>query len=358
MKVLRNLLILTFAFLLACNNNDEDLFDNLNSLPESDRVFYLVNNDQVMKWTTDGDTWTDIYKTFNASQNTPINAQFQTDGNRVYAYSGGVVYDAEKGAYYNIIDLGIDRANQGSFATTRLASHILDYSLAEIKTVPHGFQSFSTFDISSTGVSPGSILFFLSNMNVVFGYTADSEVIYSDDDGVSWKKETVFVGQNEAQFSEVSAWGDDFYAVQGAEVVVSNNAIDWTILPVDYSVFTTANQDTAVSLNFSGVFADEDYVNFFANEVVNAGGPLIERNILMESNNGGQSWTATEIDVVDQTNNRILFIEGVYVKEMTSSEKGDKSLHYSVDLENWTVIEGPKMYMDNVYQLYKAQTVR
>lgn len=342
----------------SCGNNDEDLFDNLNSLPESSRVFYLLNNDQIMKWSTDGETWTDIYKTFNATQNTPNNAQFQTDGKRVYAYAAGVLYDAEKGAYYNVIDLGIDRSNQADFAVSNLASHVLDYTNAEIKTIPHGFTQFSTFNIASTGISAGSITDFISNSSVVFAISGGNTIIYSDDDGVSWKMETITVGLSDAQFSEVSAWGDDFYAVYGMEVLVSNNALDWTILPIDYSIFTSANQDTAVSLSFNSVFADEEYVNFLAREVVNPGGPLIERNILMESDNGGQTWIGTEIDISEQTDGQILFMDGVYVREMNSSVKGDKSLHYSSDLENWELIEGEKMYMENVYQLYKAQTVR
>ncbi|QNL22982.1 hypothetical protein HZR84_13875 [Hyphobacterium sp. CCMP332] len=351
-------LIVLVLIISSCGNNDDDLFDNLNSLPESSEVFYLINNDRVMKWTTDGEVWTDIYITFNATQNTPNNAQFQTDGKRVYAYAGGTLYDAEKGAYYNVLGLGNNPANKADFALTNLASHILDYVTGEIKTVPHSFVQFSTFQLSSTGVDLTNVTDFVSTLSIVFANVNDGRIIYSDDDGVSWKETNTQVGGQDVSLEKVWAYGEKFYGIANGRVHHSTDAINWTEYNVDYD-FIASGGDTTVNAIVSSVFAENDYVNFRLEENVTVvGGTAFSKTTLLESENDGNSWTGTEIDISGQSNDMIMNISGIYVTEINSAEKGDRSLHYSSDLENWNLIEGEKMYMEYVYQLFKAQTVR
>ncbi len=352
------LLVFSLLISISCGNNDEDLFDNLNSLPESSKVFYLLNNDRAMKWSTDGETWTDIYVTFNRTPNTPNTAAFQTDGRRIYAYVGGTLYDAEKGAYYNVLGLGNNPANRSDFAVTNLSSHILDYVSGEIKTVPHTFVSFTTFQLSSTGIDPLDITDFVSTLSIVFANVNDGSIIYSDDDGASWKQTNTQTSQENITLEKVWAYGEDFYGIANNRVHHSTDAINWTELNVNYD-FIQSGTDTSVAIIVSDVFAEEDYINFRVQEDVTVtGGNSFTRTTLLESENGGNSWIGTEIDIPNQSNTMILNISGVYVTEINSSEKGDRSLHSSSDLENWTVIDGEKMYMEFVYQLFKAQTVR
>ncbi len=353
--------IITIISLLVISiscKKDEEPVDNLNSLPESDRVFYMLNNNQEMKWSTDGETWTDIYKIFNRTKNTPNQAQFKTDGVRVYAYVGANLYDAEKGAFYQVLSLGINPSNEVTLAVTKNASHLFDATQARILSVPHGAISFNTFPLTSAGINSSQVVAFLSNSVVVFAYISDGDVLFSDDHGTSWKQGTATsTNVNMGVFDEIKAWGEDFYAFDGDGLYTSNNATTWNKINYEFNV-TSSSTDTLVSLDLHDVFADENYINFTISETVSISGENDrKRNVLLESNDKGQTWTEQEIDITGQTDGLILKIENIYVTEIESNQKEERSIHYSEDLENWTAIAGSQMYMSNVYQLYKVQTV-
>jgi hypothetical protein len=360
-KKLTALIVLLFVILGACKE-DEEYFDNLNSLPESDGVFYLLNNDFTMIWSTDGETWSNIYKQFNATQNTPNSARFATNSLRIYAYADGTLYDAEKGAYYNIFNLDIPANDECELAVTQFASHILNKESGQITIVPHNIITFSTFELSSTPGNVNDVIAFLANSQVVFAYAANGQasiLVYSDDDGATWKStEPNIPGQEPVEFSEVTAWGEDFYALGENTVYTSNNAVDWVELSFDYDESTVGGDTTAVDIAISDLFAEKEYINFNLLETITTNSGQINRELLLESFDGGSTWASKVIDIPDQTEKRIYRIGEKYVTEIMSSEKSDKSLHFSSDLQNWTVVEGEQIYMEYLFQLFKAQTVR
>lgn len=360
-KKLTALIIVLLALFSACKE-DEEYFDNLNSLPESDGVFYLLNNDFTMIWSTDGETWSNIYKQFNATQNTPNTARFGTNGQRVYAYADGTLYDAEKGAYYNVFNLDIPANAECELAVTSFASHILNKESGQITIVPHNIITFSTFELSSTPASVDDVIAFVSNSEVVFAYAANGQasvVVYSDDDGATWKSTSPNTpGAEPVEFTEVSAWGEDFYALGNGSIYTSSNATDWEEVTFDYEQSSIGGDTSAVDVTLSDVFAEREYINFSLTETITTGSGISTRKLLLESEDGGQTWTSRDIDIADQTENRIYRMGEVYVTEILSSEKGEKSLHFSSDLQNWTAVEGRQIYMEYLFQMFKAQTVR